>query len=456
MVSIMTLTNNILRHPDRYYSEMIRRTTHWIREARFLYELRRTQWYKKADLERIQLKRLKNLLEHAYNNVGFYHTLLNDAGIKPADIRTIDDISRLPIISKKDVKKNFPHNMLAREVDLKKCTKHKTSGSTGERMTFLFDQKSKAFNRAVSLYPFLECGLGLRDKMAEITYRNPTQREDWFNQLGFMTRKRIPLYLPLKEQINALQECNPDAIYGFPSCILVIAKALSRNDAKKVHPKLIFSHGETLDNSTRSFINRTFEVEMYDTYGCAEAPRLAWECNEHIGQHICVTSAIIEFVNMKTGEHVAPGELGEIVITNLYNYIMPLIRYKLGDIGIPMAETCPCGRSLPLIKSIEGRTDDFIVKPSGEIVSPRVLGTILWKQPKIGKYKLVQEKFDEFTMELVKEEGFTEETINIIKTEFEEIIGCPINLKIKIVDDIPAEKSDKYRKIMSKVSPSFL
>jgi phenylacetate-CoA ligase len=451
MVSIKTLTGSILHHPDRYCSTIIGRMVHWLREAHSLYELKRIQWYKKVDLERIQLKRLKSLLGYAYNNVSFYHRLLDDVGIKPADIKTIDDLSRLPIISKKDLKRNFPHNMLAKGVDPKKCTRHKTSGTTGERMTFFFDQKSKAFNRAVSLYPFLECGLKLRDKMAEITYRDPPQREDWFNRLGFMTRKRISIRWPLKEQINALQECNPDAIYGYPSCISIIAKALVGDDTKKVHPRLIFSHGETLDNSTRNFINRTFGVEMYDTYGCAEAPRLAWECNEHVGQHICVTSAIIEFIDMKTGEHIAPGEFGEIVITNLYNYAMPLIRYKLGDIGIPMAETCPCGRNLPLIKSIEGRSDDFIIKPNGEVISPRVLGTAIWNQPTIGKYKIIQERYDEFTMELVKEKGFTEETIDIIKTEIEKIMEFPIKLEIKIVEDIPAEASGKYRKIMSKV-----
>jgi phenylacetate-CoA ligase len=154
---------------------------------------------------------------------------------------------------------------------------------------------------------------------------------------------------------------------------------------------------------------------------------------------------------MKTGEHIAPGEFGEIVITNLYNYAMPLIRYKLGDIGIPMAETCPCGRNLPLIKSIEGRSDDFIIKPNGEVISPRVLGTAIWNQPTIGKYKIIQERYDEFTMELVKEKGFTEETIDIIKTEIEKIMEFPIKLEIKIVEDIPAEASGKYRKIMSKV-----
>jgi len=461
MVSIMTLTNDILRHPDRYCSTIIRRTTHWIREVHFLYELRRIQGYKKVDLERIQLKRLKNLLEHAYNNVDFYHRLLDDVGIKPADIRTIDDLSCLPIISKKDVKKNFPYGVLARGVDIKKCIKHKTSGSTGERGAFLFDQKSRAFNKAVSLYPFLECGLRLRDKVAIIGggagFSALPQRRDWFNRLGFMDKMEALLFMSLEDQIKALKDYNPDVIYGFPSSIWIIAKALSHNETRQIAPRLIFSHGETLDFSTRSFINRTFGVEMYDTYGCAEAPRLAWECDEHVGYHICVTSAIIEFIDMKTGEHVAQGEQGEIVITNLYNYAMPLIRYKVGDLGVPTEETCPCGRGLPLMKSIEGRMDDFVVKPNGEVISPRFLGSVMLDLGEhIEKYKIIQEKCDEFTMELVRGKGFTEETVNIIKARFQNIIGCPISFKLKIVDDIPVETSGKRRKIVSKVSSSFL
>jgi len=449
-----------LTHPREYASNLFRRTVHWTREVWFLHELRKAQWLKRGVLESIQLKRLKELLVHAYYNVAFYHRLFDRANVKPGDIKRVEDLSKLPLTSKREVRENFPEGILARGVDVKRCVKHRTSGSTGERMVFLFDESARAFNKAVSLYPFIECGLKLSDRVAHIrggARATPLIKEsrDWFNRLGFMQRIFISPLAPFEEQIRALESFNPDVIYGYPSSLFLIAEALRDGRAKHITPRLVFSHGETLDDKVRHFINSTFAVEMYDTYGCSEAPRLAWECDEHVGYHICVTGSVVEFVDIDSGEHVAPGERGEIVITNLYNYAMPLIRYRIGDVGVPSEEMCPCGRTLPLMKSVEGRMDDFIIKPNGELISPRTFAGILWNISGVGKYRLVQEKPDEFYIELVEEKGFTEKTADLLKKEIEKVMGCSIKLEVKIVKDVPPENSGKLRKIVSKVSSRF-
>ena len=187
---------------------------------------------------------------------------------------------------------------------------------------------------------------------------------------------------------------------------------------------------------------------MYDQFGSVEMGRTAWECPEHTGYHIDMEAVVMEFI--KDGEQVSTGERGEIVYTNLYNYAMPFIRYKIEDIGIPTQEKCPCSRNLPLMKIIEGRKDSFMKMPNGRIFPPTIWVVILMHY-KLDSYKVIQEKIDELTIQIVPLQTFNQDIIEKIKRDTHDVIGGEVKINVEILDEIPREKSGKVKSIVSKL-----
>lgn len=189
---------------------------------------------------------------------------------------------------------------------------------------------------------------------------------------------------------------------------------------------------------------------MLDQFGCLELNRTAWECNEHSGYHIDVDAIVMEIV--KGDETVSSGELGEVTYTGLYNYAMPLIRYKVGDLAIKSDELCPCGRGLPLLEKVEGRTGDLMYGPNGRVFSPMIWYNLMRRIPGIEQYKIIQEKRDLIRVLLVKDTKFSEETLVKTEHDIKEDMGENVNVQIELVDEISRDASGKLRFIISKVN----
>jgi len=446
-----------------------------IRVARYLQEQRRFQWLKPQYLREVQQKRLRAVVKHAYDNVTLYHRIFDSLKLKPEDIKSVEDLSQLPVLTRKDVTDNFPDGIVAKNFDIKKCGKQKTSGTRGKPLQFIFERESDACRSALHLHPMVESGLKFWHKLVRI--EGPTQfpKEDkpsLFKHLGFMLndsfgfipkQRYVSIYSPVEDIIPMLKDFNPDIIYGWPTYLFVLAKAVEDIGIRNIHPKLVFTISEVLGKHMRAAINSVFGVEPVDLYGSIEMPMLAWECKEHIGYHMNTPYVVIETLDIKTGEHVSPGERGEVVITNLYNYAMPLIRYELEDVCVLNDEQCTCGRGLPLLKNIEGRTSDLIVLPDGRILTlfsiwdltMRALGIkysdwpLRWSM--IGEYRVIQEKKDQFIIEIVKGKDFTPENMYKVERAFRETLGKDVEIKSVIVDEIPRGKSGKHKWIVSKV-----
>jgi phenylacetate-CoA ligase len=257
----------------------------------------------------------------------------------------------------------------------------------------------------------------------------------------------ISLYDSPKKITDTLRQYNPDVIYSFPSIFKTISRFL--DNGLKLNPRLIFTHGETLTASSRENIRSTFNADVYNTYGSTEFNRLAFECSEHSGYHMITDCAIIEIV--KDGQCVSPGEEGEIIITGLYNEAMPFIRYKLGDIGIMADYDCACGRGWPLIKSIEGRSDDFITLPSGKRISARIIN-VIEDVPGIIQYRTIQEKRDKFVVQVVAGKDFTSDSERQIGEKIRSgCFGEYVNVDVELVDELQRERTGKLRAIVSNV-----
>lgn len=420
-----------------------------IRKVWNLHKLMRSQWWSYEELKELQEKKLKTIVKYAYKNIPLYHEKLKNAGVRPEEIKTVEDLVKLPYTTKSEIQANFPDKVVAKHVDINKCWTPRTSGSTGIPLTVVYDEAAEDFEKATALRPNLSCGQRLFDKWVVITSPDHIVHKKWFQRFGLFAPEYISVFDNAEKQISILERINPDVIDGYASSIYLIAKEIKETGNEKLKPKIIYGTAEVLTKEMRDFINSVFNVEMFDQFGCVEMGRTAWECPEHAGYHIDMESVVMEFI--KDGEQVAAGERGEIVYTNLYNYAMPLIRYKIEDIGIPTDEECPCGRGLPLMKIIEGRKDAFVQVPEGRIFSPIIWTILLRPFSEIAQFKVIQERIDLIRVQIVKGEGFSQETIDSVKGNIKNALGEGMHIEVEIVNEIPREESGKVRSVVSMV-----
>ncbi|MBU7024843.1 MAG: phenylacetate--CoA ligase family protein, partial [Theionarchaea archaeon] len=194
----------------------------------------------------------------------------------------------------------------------------------------------------------------------------------------------------------------------------------------------------------RKYIEKTLKAHTINKYGAAEIISIAWDCS-HGNMHIDADSVIVEFV--KAGEHVAPGERGEVVVTNLWNVAMPFIRYRLGDLAVPSDELCSCGRGLPLIKELEGRFDDVVVLPSGGLVPCTRISAIFHSTPQVSEFGVIQDSPSHVVVSLVPQNGFTEEVENTLRNRMQNVLDNSVDVDIKVVDHLERDKKAKFKRI---------
>jgi len=415
---------------------------------RLLCELRKNQWLETLELKRLQEKKLRAIVRYAYNNVPFYYNKFRKVGLTPDDIQRVEDLQKVPLTTKSEIRKNF-RDIISRKVDVSRCRIVYTGGSTGVPLKIVYDEYADDYSKAVNLRSLMENGLKFTSRWVEIT--NPTHiiPKKWFQHFGILSPRYISTQMDVKEQVRILRDFHPEIISGFSSSLFLIAKEIKKLGVR-ICPVGVFGTGDTLDRYTREFINSVFGVEMVDLFGCVELNRTAWECDRHEGYHMDIDSVVIEFI--KDGKPVSPGERGEIVYTCLYNYAMPLIRYAIEDIGIPAKDGCSCGRGLPLMESVEGRKDDFVITSDGRTVSPRLLSDLMKDVVGLDQYKIVQETPTKVIVQLVKGEDFSQNTISCMEKKLKGVLGDDISIKVEVRESIPKEPSGKLRKIVSKVN----
>jgi phenylacetate-CoA ligase len=420
-----------------------------INKLRLLRQMRKNQWLKTSELEELQTKKLRAIIKHAYDNTEFYHRKFKDAGIRPEDIKTAEDIKKVPFTSKAELRKNGMGSMLTSGLDFRRSTIVQTSGSTGMPLKVVYDRATEDFSKAVNLRSMMENGLKIRDKWVNISDMRNVNKPFWFQKLGFFNMITINLFDSIEDEINALIKINPDTIIGYPSQLNLIARYIKQYNIDQIKPNNIFTTAELLSPNARKLINSVFNIELVDLFGCIEVNRTAWECSEHQGYHMDIDSVLTEFV--VDAENVVPGERGEIVYTCLYNYAMPLIRYEIGDIGIPSDELCTCGRGLPLMKCVEGRKDDFIYLPSGKIISPMLLEWVMEYSHGIIEYQIVQDTIEKISLYLVISEEFEDSYIEKHKHNLQNALDNEITVDVKIRNKLNRSSGNKLRAVISKI-----
>jgi len=429
-------------------------------ENYYILRLKKDQWKSLRHLRKIQLKKLKAIIKHAYNYVPYYHRSFSRAKIKPEDIRDFKDLTKIPLTSKQDVKENY-QDILTRGLETTKLFVGFTSGSTGVPLKFFYDYSSKQYLSASEKYPFFECGVKLSDNFVTVWGRGRQSivfGKKYVRLLGTLRETIVPLFSPEK-LVKILRNLKPDVLNTFPSVVATLADY----DTYGINPRLIFTQGEVVTPECRDIAQHVFGSELFETYGSVEFGSMAFECNEHYGLHMITHTTYIEFID-EDGEHVCPGERGEIIVTGLCNRAMPLIRYRIGDVGVPSNEKCPCGRGWPLIKSVEGRLNDYLILPSGRklswlyfarafrqaLVDEKLKENILH----ILQYQIIQERKNRITLKIVKEKSLNLKLLEQVRSRLSEYFmkqGENIDIAIQITNQLPIGRTGKRKVFISKL-----
>ena len=422
----------------------------------YLYNsLNRLHW-DRQQLEKFQTKRLRSIVEHAYDSVPFYHERFTQAGIYPNAIKSLSDLSKLPLIKKEELRREDPKRLVSSNYELTRLKVRRTSGSSGKPFQIYIDSSEDAWRKAIYMRANISCGQKMRDRWVALTA--PHHFSDTTNiqrRLGIFAEKCISVFESVDEQIKQVENARPDVLDGYSSSLLLLAKEVEQRKIETITPRIIFGTAELIDSLSIKYVEKTFNASFYDQFGCSEVDRTAWQCPEKVGYHMDIDSVITQFVD-ENGNEVSTGEKGEVAYTSLFNYAMPLIRYAVGDVGVPSDEECPCGRSLPLMKVVEGRKDSLLHLPSGRLLSPRAITNAVAEFiDKIVQYRVVQRKIDLLEIYIQKKNHVDE---GQLQTELVKHLNSLLSLdkqyvsiNVEFVKEMPKSKTGKLMAVSSEL-----
>jgi len=393
---------------------------------------------------------LKKMLNHAYDNVPFYRKRFRDNHITPNDIRSFKDFEAFPILTRKDIIENLK-DIVSIKHKKETLISGSSSGSTGSPIHYFKDKSAYSAGRAAVLFGWELAGKRIGDKTITVWGNAKMVKEGWNRPLSrfkaFLYRDlRIAAYKlidenRIKDAVKKISMRNGGYIYAYTNAIYSLALN-ARNRGIKLKRRFdgVLTTAETLMPRQREVIEDVFGP-VYDGYGCGEILGIAFQCKNQKGYHLIEPNIIFEAGNR------IDNNVSEIVVTDLWNYAMPLIRYKTGDLFEHYHEKCSCGCSWSLIGGIIGRISDLITTTQqGCLLIPSVFGSALLKDyPFIRKYQLAKISNDLLSLRLQVDITPTQEVFNAIRSAMDEYLNSSMRLEIELVDSFSLDKSGKHK-----------
>jgi phenylacetate-CoA ligase len=432
------------------------------RQLTYMREFERTQWLPEADIRDLQYRRLRVLLAHAYEQCPFYRQSLDRAGLVPHDVRCLEDLRALPALEKCDTQEHG-RDMIARNWPESDRIRNQTGGSTGTPITFYLSGDRKCSRAAATLRHNRWAGWDVGDKAAVI-WGAPRDRpgDSWRARLrGLLLRE--PFWLDtaamseatMDEFHAALLAQKPRIIQAYARAAVLFARYLDARGLTPHRPHAIVTSAEVLEDDERSLLERVFGCRVFNRYGCREVSVIASDCEAHSGMHTMAEGLYIE-IETPHGP-AAPGEMGRILVTDLLNFAMPLIRYRIGDLGNWAAGKCCCGRSLPRLERVAGRVTDFLVGCDGRLVSGVYLATyVVAQRPSLGQVQIHQHEKGAVVYRLKPGAGFDAAAdLTYLRSSTRQYLGEAARADVEVVDELRAEPSGKFLFSRSNVTPDF-
>jgi phenylacetate-CoA ligase len=424
------------------------------RYFRYFREYQRSQFFSREQIGELQFQRLRALLQHAYKNCPFYRCRMDEASLSPSSIGSIAALSGLPVLTKGDIQEHGAQ-MLATNMPAGSRIRNQTGGSTGSPLQFYVDKErfdsrmasTDRHNRWVGLRPgdwhahlwgarldHIIHG-GFKDQIKNhLLYRRIELNTSCITDEDWIT------------VVRKLRQQRPRFMIAYAKSAVLFANYMRENGINDLHFDAVITTAEVLFPEDRELLEKTFECEVFNRYGCREVSVIASEC-EHHRMHVNAEALLVEIVpDAKTPA------VGKILITDLLNYSMPLIRYEIGDVGEWSTEQyCPCGRGLPVLRDVQGRTTDFLELSDGRKISGPALTLVVADMPDVRQVQFVQHELRKIALRVVPGRGYGEHTKVELRKRLSLYLGELVDLQVEETTRIASESSGKYRFVISYV-----
>lgn len=418
-------------------------------------QLEQTQWWAPDRLQALQVQRLRALLEQAGRHVPYYRQLFRDLRFDPSAVQSLGDLQQLPFLTKTVIRANTEALKHEQAGDL---ARFNTGGSSGEPLIFFIGRERVSHDVAAKWRATRWWGVDIGDPEI-VVWGSPIELgaqdhvRQWRDRL-FRT-ELMPAFEMSESKldgfVHTIRRRRPKMLFGYPSALSHIARHAEQRGVRMddLGIEVAFVTSERLYDEQRALIARVFGCRVANGYGSRDAGFIAHECPEG-GMHTTAEDIVVEIVDAQ-GRVLPPGQPGEIVVTHLATREFPFIRYRTGDVATLDTVACRCGRGLPAMKEIQGRTTDFIVASDGTVMHGLALIYILRDLPGVRQFKIVQETLQQTRMLLVTDQGFDPECRGEIVRQARARLGADVEIVVELVAEIPPERSGKFRYVVSRV-----
>jgi phenylacetate-CoA ligase len=420
--------------------------------------LEKSQWCAPRELEQHRLARLRAFLAHVGAHVPYYQALFAETGFAPASVDGIDDLQRLPFLTKPLIRANAERLKSRAAGPLKRYT---TGGSSGEPLIFYIGPARVSHDVAAKWRATRWWGVDIGDPEI-VVWGSPVElgAQDRARAIrDRLLRTELLSAFELSEAnlgrfVAAIRKMRPRMLFGYPSALAHIARHVEERGQPMddLGIQTAFVTAERLYDDQRAQIARTFGCRVANGYGGRDAGFIAHECPEG-GMHLSAEDIIVEIVDPASAEPLPAGEAGEIVTTHLATGDFPFLRYRTGDIGVLDTRGCACGRGLPLLKEIQGRSTDFVVAADGTLMHGLSLIYVLRELPGVTAFKILQESVGLTRVQVVPGPGYDDGVARRIVAGVRARLGSGVDVRVETVPAIAPERSGKYRYVVSRVAP---
>ncbi len=425
-----------------------------------LTELEKNQYLSPQKLEALQLKRLQKIIQYAFDNTVYYKKIMQERQLTPADFKCLKDVEKLPLLTKVIIQKNM-QDMLSKAHPFESLIKDSSGGSTGEPTIYYKNKDRHNLRRADQIRHDRWSGWDIGKRKALIW---GAQRD--LKAVQSFRENIIATYIERNWELDAfemsdsemksftkqLEDLQPSMILGYANALELYAKYLLKNEPNhKIKLDGIISSAETLTEEKRKTIESALHCKVLNRYGSREVGLIASECKQQKGLHINADNLLVELVD-NHGHEVKEGN-GDIVVTDFWNFGMPLIRYKLGDVGKVAGSNCDCGRNLPLLGSVEGRSGDFFVKPDGSKIHGEYFTHLFYELPQVKQFQMIQKSLEKIDLKIVESSlQSNRDYLKSIISKMKEMLGNQAQVNVEILDEIKPTSTGKLFFTISKIS----
>lgn len=418
---------------------------------RYLAELEKSQYWSTNKFADQQWIMFKAMVSHAFETCLYYRQKFHEAGISPRDLRSREDINSVPTITKEEIQEHRD-DMVSTKYSRESLIPDMTGGSTGSPMQFYYDKDRLDSRVAATLRHNRWAGWEIGDRAAilwgapqdtKMSGKLKDRMRAWIQERRLILDAATLSEAAMANFARELIRYRPTILQAYSNTLGLFARYIQTQKIEGIRPQGIIVSAEVLTEDNRRLIEETFGCSVYNRYGCREFAVIASECDAHQGLHINAENLLVEAVN---NGRSCIDEDGEIVITDLRNFAMPMIRYRIRDVGRITQSSCVCSRGLPLMQLAGGRVTDFLVATNGDKVSGIVIATyVITKIPGIRQIQFVQNEIGSLTINLVKAPDWTAATMTELMVRIRRYLGEDIRLETEFKDQIPLERSGKYR-----------